>query len=117
MSVSNQKKIKKAILEPCDKSNLYAPFNMDALQEAMLDLDAKGDIKLWLYFSKNQASYEYDLSREDCEGWGIKKDAYYDGLKRLIAKGYLVPINQKETIYVFVQRPSKHDKSEFAKID
>ena len=71
--------------------------------------DTVASILVYLYaVGKHKATFR---------DWVIKKDAYYDGLKRLIAKGYLVPINQKETIYVFVQRPSKHDKSEFAKID
>ena len=38
--------------EQCDKNNLYALYNLNALQSAMLDL--KGEtFKLWCYLNKN----------------------------------------------------------------
>ena len=38
--------------EKCDKQNLYAMYNLDVLQNAMLDL--KGEtFKLWCYLGKN----------------------------------------------------------------
>lgn len=90
MSVANQKIIYGSVLAPCDKENLYMVINQDALFAAMEDLKPVG-FKMWLYFSKNQASHKFDLSLEACKKLGIKKNTYYEGLKELETKGYLVP--------------------------
>ena len=87
MSVANQKIIK-ITKEKCSKDNLYTATNLEVLQDAMRDL--KGEtFKMWMYLSKNKNGYQLELSQKDAEQWGIKKDAYYAGVKALIEKHYL----------------------------
>mgnify|MGYP003305426930 CR=1 FL=1 len=50
-SVANQKTIK-VQKEQCDKAHLYALYNLDALQYAMIDLKGES-FKLWVYLGKN----------------------------------------------------------------
>lgn len=98
MSVPNQKKIK-INKEICDSSNLYATINLDALHAAMKDLTKIGAFKLWLYLSKNQDGYEFDLSCVDCGAWGIKKDTYHNAVNELISRGYLIEIGKNRYIF------------------
>lgn len=89
MSFPNQKRI---IIdkEPCDnRRNLYAQINLAAMQKAMSELPSSGEIKLWMYFAKNQNKHIFDLSLVDCKKYGIKSDAYHAAVKKLISKGYL----------------------------
>jgi len=76
--------------EQCDKNNLYALYNLNALQSAMLDL--KGEtFKLWCYLNKNQNGYTLALSKVDALRWGIGSKSSYDrAIAELIQKGYLV---------------------------
>ena len=103
MSVPNQKIIKLAPRTRRDKDHLYAMMNLDAMQEAMKVLNGSS-IKLWMYFNKNAEGYKFELSRVDCEKWGIKKDAYYHAVKELMAKGFLVPIHEDSNIFLFHER-------------
>ncbi len=58
---------------------------------------------MWLYLNKNQDNYRFELSRQACEEWGIKKDSYYDGIRNLIDNGYLRPIQLGSNIYIFYE--------------
>ena len=58
---------------------------------------------MWLYLNKNQDNYRFGLSRTDCEGWGIRKDSYYDGIKDLIANGYLRQSQPGSNLYFFYE--------------
>ncbi len=71
------------------KDNLFATFNLDALQEAMSNLNGSSGLLLWLYLNKNAEGYSFDLSQKACEAWGLKRDSYYRAFKELEAKGYL----------------------------
>ena len=63
--------------ERCDKNNLYAMYNLQALSSAMLDL--KGEtFKLWCYLNKNQNGYTFALSKVDALKWGIGSKSSYD---------------------------------------
>ena len=103
MSVANQKIIKLAPRVKRDKDHYYATMNLEALQEAMKVLGGSS-IKLWLYFNKNADEYKFELSRAECEKWGIKKDAYYHAVKELTDKGFLVPICVGSNIYLFHEK-------------
>lgn len=96
MSVPNQKKINKEI---CNSTNLYATINLEALNAAMKDLTKIGAFKLWMYLSKNQDGYEFDLSCADCGTWGIKKDTYHNAVNELINKGYLIKNSKNRYIF------------------
>lgn len=102
MSVPNQKIVQIARRTKRDKDNLYAMTNLEALQQAMNILKGSG-LKMWLYLNKNQDNFRFDLSRQACEEWGIKKDSYYDGIRNLIDKGYLRPLRAGSNIYIFFE--------------
>ena len=58
---------------------------------------------MWLYCNKNQEQYRFGLSRVDCAEWGIRKDSYYDGIKDLIANGYLRQSQPGSNLYIFYE--------------
>lgn len=101
-TVANQKTIK-TMKEPCNKENLYAMYNLDALQSAMLDL--KGEtFKLWCYIGKNQNGYKFALSKVDAMRWGIGSKSSYDrAVKELREKGYLVETSPNH--FTFYEKP------------
>lgn len=75
--------------EACDKNNLYATININAMQLAMKDLTAK-EFEVWLYFAKNQAGYTFAVSPADAlNEFGIKKDTFQKAKQELKRKGYL----------------------------
>ena len=76
--------------------------NLEALQQAMNTLKGSG-LKMWLYLNKNQDNYRFALSRVDCAEWGIRKDSYYDGIKDLIANGYLRQSQPGSNLYIFFE--------------
>ena len=88
MSYPNQKKVT-INKEPCDGRNVYAKINIESLKKAMCGLKPS-ELKLWLYLSRNIDGRTFDLSQVDCEGYGLKKDAYHDAVNGLISKGYLL---------------------------
>lgn len=69
---------------------------------AMNDLCGEA-FKLWIYFSKNQNNYNFDLSQKAAEKCGIKKSTYYDNIKLLIKKGYLQQKEEHSNIYYFTE--------------
>lgn len=87
--------------EQCDKAHIYATYNLEALQSAMLDL--KGEtFKLWCYLDKNQNGYTFALSKVDALKWGIGSKSSYDrAIAELIQKGYLV--NTQGNCYNFYE--------------
>lgn len=113
MSVANQKIVKLAPRVERDKDHYYATMNLEALQEAMKVLGGSS-IKLWLYFNKNANEYKFELSRVDCEKWGIKKDAYYHAVKELTDKGFLVPICVGSNIYLFHEKAVSERPNDFS---
>lgn len=88
-AVPNQKTVK-VQKEKCDKDNLYATYNLEALQTAAIDLKGES-FKLWMYLGKNQNGYTFALSKVDAIKWGVGSKSSYDrAVKELIEKGYLV---------------------------
>ena len=108
-TVPNQKTIK-IQKEKSDKNNLYAIFNLEALQHAMIDLKGES-FKLWCYLNKNQSGYTFALSKVDAIKWGIgSASSYARAVQELKDKGYLLETSpnhydfyelpKNETIYV-----------------
>lgn len=93
--------------ELCNKSNIYAMYNLKALQSAMLEL--KGEtFKLWCYLDKNQSGYTFSLSKVDALNWGIGSKSSYDrAVAELIEKGYLV--NTTGNSYNFYELPKDEE--------
>ena len=101
-TVPNQKAVK-VNKEECNKQNLYAAINLEAMENAAQMLDA-GAFKLWIYFAKNQNGYELALSSKDVQDvFGIKIKQYNNAVAELIEKGFLV--NTKGNNYDFYEVP------------
>lgn len=75
---------------------------MQALENAMQDLKGES-FKLWVYFSKNQDNYSFDLSQKAAEQCGIKRTSYYNHIETLIEKGYLQQKNENSNIFFFTE--------------
>lgn len=89
-------------------------INNDVLKNAMNEL--KGEqLKLWLYFAKNQNNYNFDLSQKAAAEWGIKKSAYYDNVEKLIEKGYLQQKDSNSNIFYFTEKPFSEIRKECEK--
>ncbi|MCQ2156057.1 MAG: DUF1343 domain-containing protein, partial [Bacteroidales bacterium] len=102
--LGNQKAVKIDKVTWNYKERLVFTSDMDAFQDAMLDLDG-GSFKLWCYFSKNRNEHCFALSSRDAETWGIKRDAYSRAMKVLQEKGYLECIDKGKDWWEFHQRP------------
>lgn len=123
-----KQKIVKVNKQVCNKENLYATINLEAMSKSAIDLDA-GAFKLWVYFAKNQNNYEFALSSKDAnDTFGLKKKQYDNAVAELIEKGYLVQTeglhytfyevsvvskgnNEKETTNSVVSKGNNHDVS------
>lgn len=104
MSVPNQKVIT-VNKEPTDRNNLYMCLNIDALQKAMNDL-TPAQLKVWMYFAKNQNNYQFELSSVAVCGFcNISDKTYREAVKTLVAKRYLVPRAADKKCYDFYEIP------------
>lgn len=89
--------------EDCDKKNLYATINLEAMDKAAIDLSGNA-FKLWIYFAKNQNNYKFALSsKELSQHFGLKIDAYNKAWNTLVEKGYL--INSSGNYFIFTEIP------------
>ena len=92
MGKSKQKTVK-IVKEPCNKDNLYTAINLKALTNAgqLLSGDA---FKMWVYFSKNQNNYEFELSSKHAEEtFSLTKRRYDNAIHELIENRFLVDTN------------------------
>lgn len=104
MSVPNQKIVCIGKRKVRDRNNIYATVNIEALRYATQHLDGSG-FKLWLYFNKNQAGFQFELSQKACEEWGIKRSSYYKAMRELESKGFLKRSKDGSNIYTFYEMP------------
>ena len=85
-----------------DKAHKYTMHNLEALAEASKNLQTLGGFKLYMYLAKNQDDYEFALSSADFKEWsGLGLRAYTTAFEELKSKGYLIALNDSETIYCF----------------
>lgn len=107
ITVANQNvvEVKK---EPCDKNNIYATINIEAMKLAMKDLTPV-QFEVWMYFAKNQAGYVFAVSPAAALAeFGIKKDSFQKAVVVLKDKGYLVPNPAKGSNYfIFHEKPEE----------
>jgi hypothetical protein len=104
MSVPNQLVIQEFNYEPCDKSNLYATINLEAMKYAIQTFSAINSLRLWMYLSKNNKGFKHlELSSKDCISWGLGKTQFSKAKDDLIAKGFLV--HRGGNVYDFIQNP------------
>lgn len=102
MSVPNQRY---AVIdkEPCDKKHLYTTNNIEALQQAMCDLNGN-EFKLWMFFAKNKNGFQLEIyPTEITSSWGIKRATYYNAFEKLVKYGYLEEIDKNH--YIFHEKP------------
>lgn len=97
--------------EPTNRANKYTTNNLNALNQAVNDLQSKVGIKLYLYFASNQNDYKLALSSSDfCEWAGCGLTAYKTAFEELEQKGYLVQ-NGASTIYIFYDKAQINNES------
>ena len=93
--------------EDCSRKDLYAMYNLVALQHAMNDLKGES-FKLWMYLGKNQDGYSFALSSTDAINWGIgSQSSYKRAVNELKEKGYLV--KSESRYYDFYELPKTED--------
>ena len=95
-------------------SDRFTMFSQLTQQKAMVNLDG-GALKLWMYLMRNNNAWVIALSQADCAAWGIKKDAYHSGVKKLIELGYLR--KRDKNVYDFFEDPQEAPASEEEKDD
>lgn len=111
----NQKTITEIIKSPCDKDNIYAMFNLDAMEKAMKTLSTNA-FRLWIYLGKNNASYKnWELSSKDAMEWlHCCRSTYDKAVNELIEKKYLVYepdlTNEVANNWIFYDVPKKVSK-------
>lgn len=88
--------------QPYDKEHTFSRIHNDALYQAMTNLKGE-NLKLWLYLIRYKNDYRLELSRADCEKWGLKKTAYYTAKEKLIELHYLVPKEKGSSVYYFYE--------------
>lgn len=107
MSVPNQK-IVGINKQPCDTNNLYVKMNVDAIDNALMNLKQGSLLKVWMYFAKNQNGYEFELSSKHVMAYcNITEKTYREAIKALIEKRYLVPRAEGSNKYDFYEIPVK----------
>ena len=105
-AIPNQKHIT-VCKEKCSKTDLYAMYNLEAMQYAMSNLDGES-FKLWCYLGKNQNGYSFDLSKVAALNYGVGSKSSYDrGVKELIAKGFLVEIEKDDFRFIEYPKPTE----------
>ena len=104
-TVPNQKlvTIKKA---PCDRDNLYAKINIEAIQKAMNNL-TNAEFQIWVYFAKNQEAYTFALSPKAAEEWNISRTTFNRTVFKFIEEGYLVADKDGSNHYDFHEIPKE----------
>lgn len=105
MPVANQKMVavNKA---PTDKQHVYMCVNIAALELAMQDL-TPAQLKVWMYFAKNQNNYQFELSSVAVCGFcNISDKTYREAIKTLVAKRYLVK-RESSKMYDFYEIPKE----------
>ena len=101
----------------CDKQNLYAMINIEAMAMAMKDL-TPAQFQVWLYFAKNQAGYTFAVSPASAlQEFGIKADTFRKAKQVLKEKGYLVPDTEKGSNYWLFKEVPEEKIEYITKVD
>lgn len=107
MSVPNQKVVA-VNKQPCDELNIYVKMNVDAIDQALMNLKQGSVLKVWMYFAKNQNGYTFELSSKHVMAYcNITEKTYREAIKALIEKRYLVPRGEGSNQYDFYEIPVK----------
>lgn len=90
--------------ELCNKKNPYAMVNLYAMRAAMKSL-SNAEFEIWMYFAKNQNNYEFALSPEDAESWGIARTTFKRTIHKFIEQNYLTQDKPDSNRYTFHEIP------------
>lgn len=92
--------------EPCNKDNIYAAINLEAMRLAIKDLTPV-QFQVWLYFAKNQAGYTFAVSPAAAlDEFGIKKQSFQEAKRVLKEKGYLIEnLAKGKNHWIFREKP------------
>ena len=94
--------------EKSNKENLYAIYNLKALENAMSKLESN-EFKLWCYLNKNQSGHTFALSKVDALKWGIGSVSSYNrAVAALIKQGFLVETSPNH--YDFYELPIEEEE-------
>lgn len=111
----NQKIISISGKAACDKQNLYARINKEALLTAMQKLTPT-NFEVWLYLASQQNNYTFAFSPAAIQKeTGLKKSALQEGIRVLTSEKYLVQRNDNSNIYDFYEIP-REEKEEVINI-
>ncbi len=92
--------------EPCDRNNLYAKINLEALKLAMNNLQ-NAEFEIWVYFAKNQENYTFALSPQAAAEWGISRSTFNRTINKFIDEGYLISTKEGSNHYDFYEIPKE----------
>lgn len=106
-TVTNQKLIKVNInvkfpkeKTKAEKNEIYGKVNKKCTSKAMLELTPSA-FKIYMYIALQENGWSFGLSPANIEkNTGVGRTAYHEAIKLLIAKNYLIEMNN--TCYMFV---------------
>jgi hypothetical protein len=105
----NQESVTMGKREKRDKEHPYCMMNLQAIQDALINIRSVGGMKLWIYLNKNSDNYVVDLSRAELtKHWGFTKDTYLKAKSELKELGYLVPVNGSDYLFTFNESLSEN---------
>ena len=109
-TVPNQRTINiKKVDEKTNKIEGYTINNRPGLAEAAQRLQSKGGFKLYMYLAKNN-DFTMALSSADfCEWAGLSRTAYNTAFEELVKETFLIPTNDKKTIFNFFEKPQNKE--------
>lgn len=111
-TVPNQRIIAITGKEPCDKDNIYAKINKNAMIEAINNLHSTTTYLLWTYLSSQKNDYNFAFSSSAVsKELGIKKSTIQNAIRELINKNYLVQRDFNSNIYDFYELPKEKEEN------
>ena len=99
---ANQRTVEIGPKAKSNAKNTYTVINLNALQQAMNDLDNTA-FKLWMFYEQNALGFKVPSGPAYVAMWGIKRTAYYDAFKVLENKGYIEKVS--DGYYKFYETP------------
>jgi hypothetical protein len=99
---ANQRTVEIGPKAKSNAKNTFTVINLNALQQAMNDLD-NSDFKLWMFYEQNALGFKVPSGPAYVAMWGLSRSSYYRAFNTLVEKGYLVKIS--EGYYKFYETP------------
>lgn len=111
-TVPNQRIIAITGKEPCDRTNIYAKININAMKEAINNLHSTTAYSLWTYLASQQNDYKFAFSSSAVSNeLGIKKSTIQNAIRELINKNYLIQRKTNLNTYDFYELPKEKEEN------